>query len=871
MFKAQCVTVRDPFHPMRGREIKTLECAGPISALAPDTKQPFIILRNGQAVLRKDWDKPVTDGDLLAVVLLPQGGNNGGSDPLRIVLMIVVMVVAWYYAPALAGAFGGTSTGAVAAAQMAIGMVGMALVNAMLPTPAASTGSSGGYGDAKSASPTYNLSAQGNTARLGGAIPVQYGRLNLFPDFAASPYVTYEGNEQYLYQLLCIGQGEYDIEQIRIEDSDISSFEEITYEIVGPGETLDLFPAAVSTAGEVSGQEMLTSSPIGPFMANNSGTLANKIAIDVVCPRGLYRANTDGSITTMDIYFSVSAREVDDYGAPVGSWVTIGSEYVIAATSTPQRYTKVYSVAPARYEVQIVRTSGKDTSNMVGHEIVWAGLRSHLVASTTFGNVTLLAMKMRATNNLSAQASRKVNVTCTRKLYQWTGAAWAGPYPTRNPAWAIADACKTVGLPDSRIDLDGLVELASVWDARGDRFDGRFDSTSTFWDSLTKIAQSGRAKPYMQGGIIHVVRDQSVSLPVALYSMRNIQRGSFSINFLTPSEDTADAVQVSYFDSSTWKERTLLCKLPDSSALKPAKVDLFGVVDREQAYREGIYMAAANRYRRTIIKFTTEMEGFIPSYGDLVAINHDMPQWGQHAEVVDWDDGTNTLTLSEPMTWGTGVHYVGLRRRNGSVSGPYVVTAGTSEYKLVLAEAPDFTPYFGQEEERTHISFGWGETWRQLARVISCKPKDEYTVELTCVNEEATVHTADEGVFSPAVNSSQLPATPKAPQIIGLDARSLPGDPTSMLITWNPSPGAEYYIIEQSADGQSWTRTAETRANNFTATALYGSQTIVRVAAVGSVRGSYATFNYALAADYMWNATSTTLMWSADSNSMWRY
>ena len=870
MFKAQCVTVRDPFHPLRGREIKTLECAGPISALAPDTKQPFIILRNGQAVLRSDWDQPVSDGDLFAVVLLPQGNDNGGSDVLRVVLMVVVMVVAWYYAPALAGAFGGTSTGAIAAAQAAIGMVGMALVNAMLPTPSASI-NNGGSLDFKSSSPTYNLSAQGNTARLGGAIPIQYGRLNVFPDFAASPYVEYEGNEQYLYQLLCIGQGEYDIEQIRIEDSDISNFEEITYEIVGPGETLDLFPSAVSTAGEVSGQEMLTATEIGPFMANSAGTLATRVAVDVVCPRGLYYAQDDGSITSMGITFTVKAREVDDDGVAVGSWVTLANESVLAATSTPQRYTFTYSVTPSRYEVKVERTDAKNTSNRVGHEIVWTGLRAHLVADTTFGDVTLLAMKMRATNNLSAQASRKVNVTCTRKLYQWTGAAWAGPYATRNPAWAIVDACQTVGLPDSRIDLDGLVELASIWDGRGDKFDGRFDSTSTFWESLTKIAQAGRAKPYMQGGIVHVVRDQAVSLPVALYSMRNIKRGSFSINFLTPSEDTADAVQVTYFDGSTWKERTLLCKLPDSSALKPAKVDLFGVVDREQAYREGIYMAAANRYRRTIIKFSTEMEGFIPSYGDLIAINHDMPQWGQHAEVVDWDDGTNTLTLSEPMTWGTGVHYVGLRRRNGSVSGPYVATAGASEYKLVLAEAPDFTPSVGQDEERTHISFGWGETWRQLARVISCKPKDEYTVELTCVNEDGSVHTADDGILAPAVNYSQLPATPKAPQITGLNARSMPGDPTAMLITWNPAPGAEYYIVEQSADELAWNRIGEPRTNNITATALYGSQTVVRVAAVGSVRGSYATFNYALAADYMWNATSTTLMWSADSNPMWRY
>ena len=39
-------------------------------------------------------------------------------------------------------------------------------------------------------------------ARLDQAIPVQYGRVCAYPDFAAQPYVEYAGNEQYLYQLL---------------------------------------------------------------------------------------------------------------------------------------------------------------------------------------------------------------------------------------------------------------------------------------------------------------------------------------------------------------------------------------------------------------------------------------------------------------------------------------------------------------------------------------------------------------------------------------------------------------------------------------------------------------------------------------------
>lgn len=868
MFKATCIYHRDPFHPHRGREVRELTGPAQIKHLAPKTKQPFIILRNGEAVMRADWDQVISTGDLLSVVLLPQGGgDDGGSNVLQVILMVVVAVLSFYTGGAVGAAYG---AGYGAAAQAAVGIVGAVLVNALIPPPKPQ-GANSQSSDSVAASPTYNIAAQGNSARLEGAIPIQYGRMVIYPDFAAAPYVEYAGNEQYLYQLFCIGVGRFDVGQIRIEDTAIENFEEVQYEIVGPGEVLDLFPSAVTTSVEVSGQEALTGVEIGPFVANAAGSLTTRLAVDLVCPRGLYYAQDNGSLTGKTISFNVIVREVDDDGAPVGSWATVDSPTLWGATATPMRYSFNYAVPSGRYEVKLVRTDTKDSSSRSGHELIWAGLRAYLQDARTFGDVTLLAVKIRATNNISQQSSRKINVDCTRKLFEWTGSAWAGEYATRSISWALADACKTVGLPDSRIDLAKLIELDETWTARGDTFNGRFDSTTTFWEAITKIAQAGRCKAFMQGGVMCFVRDQEVALPVALFSMRNIIRGSFSLNFITPSTDTADAVEVSYFDDTTWKPRRLTCALPASSALKPAKVSLFGVTNRAQANREGTYMAAANRYRRTLIKFATEMDGFIPSYGDLVAINHDLPQWGQFAEVVAWDAGTLTMTLSEPMTWGSGSHYVGLRRRDGSVSGPYVVTAGDSVYKLVLAESPDITPYVGSEEERTHITFGWGDTWAQLGRIVSIKPRDEYTVDVVCVNEDPSVHSADIGIFAPAVSSSQLPTPQSAPALIGLSARSMPGAPDQMLLTWQPSPGAEYYIVEQSADGLSWNRTGETRASNYTAISLYGSQTIIRVAAIGSLRGAYATLNYALEADYMWASDSSTLMWSTDTNLMWRY
>jgi predicted phage tail protein len=380
----------------------------------------------------------------------------------------------------------------------------------------------------------------------------------------------------------------------------------------------------------------------------------------------------------------------------------------------------------------------------------------------------------------------------------------------------------------------------------------------------------------MQGGIVRLARDASQSIPVGLFSMRNILRGSFSVHYLMPTEETADAVETAYFDRNYWAPRRVQSKLAGSAAAKPVKVDLFGVTDHNQAFREGLYQAACNRYRRKIIKFQTEMEGFIPSFGDLIAISHDMPQWGQFAEVLGYDNETLLLAVSEPLVFTTGTHYVGLRRRDGSVSGPYAVTAGPTDYQVHLSTTLDFTPYTGMNEERTHIVFGPGETWRQPAKVISVRPRGLYAVEIECINEDPSVHTAESGQTAPAVNYSQLPTLYTAPIIKTLNLKSSTSDVSKALIVWTPAPGADTYQIEMAsgtdpdATGLVWTRVAETTANNWAVTALYGSQTLIRVRGVGLVAGPWVSLFYGSSSDYMWT-NDAALMWNVnDTTLMWK-
>ena len=939
------------FAPLQQREL-FVDPGETVEVLQPQT--PFVIaILNGKPLLRRDggWRYGLQDGDDLIFVTLPagggRGGGGGGSDPMRVLLTVAL----FSFAPGLATQITSIAAGAtgvqgmlLAGTTFGIQMAGSALINALMPTPKTA--------NLPAASPTYTLQAQGNAARIGQAIPVQYGRVLSYPDFAAQPYAEFSGSDQYLYQLLCLGLGEYEIEDIRIEDTSIWTFEEVSVQVVPPGGQVTLFPTAVETSVEVSGQELtgtragtwtrsgttvtvtltahgfasgqakaltftsgggvtdvylvasvlsadtftVTTPAVGTsgavtvaevvggidgFVASAAGTVAYRLGIDLVLPLGLYNRDGSGNLNAISVSHQVQVRLVDDFGAPLGPWIALEGSPITGKTVTPLRESRQYTLAtPGRYRVRAFRTNALADPANNANQLLMTGLRAYLAEPTDRGPVTLIAVRMRATNNLSLQASRKIGVIATRKVPVWNGTSWSAPVATNSIAWAIADAARNAdygaGLPDSRLRLAKLLALDATWTARMDTFNGRFDSTQGWWDAIRKIAKAGRAEPVMQGGVLDVVRDDPQTVPVALFSMRNIVGDTFSIDYLMQSETSSDAVSLGYFDWVTWAPQRVLALLPGSTGEKPAKIDRFGIDNRPQAIREAMYEAACNRYRRRIVAFATEMEGFIPAFGDLIAIQHDMVGWGGFGEAVGWNPATRTLTLSEPVTVSAGT-VIGLRKAGGGLSGPWAVSAGPDAYNVILAVTPDIVPEVrGQDRERTHVVFGTTTTWVTMAKVLSARPSDLYHVTIQAVTEDPSVHTAETGIVAPPIVTSSLPRQVTRPIVTGLFATRIPGNATRCVIGWQPAPGADVYHVEMAEgadvnDPQAfWTRVADTSAATQASTLLHAARTMIRVRGVGLAAGPWTAATLGSLIPGFWLSDDTPF-WGADSDPFWSY
>lgn len=810
---------------------------------------PTLCILNGAPLLREDWDHKIVEGDVVTFVTLP-------GDPLTIIIAVVVAII-----------------------TIAVTL----LLAPKIP---------GELGDSD---PAYSLKGQSNRVRLGEPIEVAYGKTVMWPSYAARPYNQYIGNEQFQYSLFCLGQGKFTIHETYIEDTPFSSFDDVEFEVIQPGGNVTLFPDNVISSVEVSNVELLGSNEVGyptdgwfgPFVANPAGTLTTLLQIDIVFPQGLYSLD-EGSRKNASAEYQISYQEVDDTGTPQGSFVDEASVVVTRRTGTPQRFTVEIPVSAARYQVRVRRVGTRSTSASVANKMNWEALRAFLPDTKDYGDVTLLATKIKATNQINNNSRSRVRVDATRWVPVWNGATFTET-ATRNPVWAFVDILRADyggRLLASFIRLDDLLTMADDADTRGDSFDFIYDRRSTVWEAAKSCLRVMRSVPMLFGSQVSAVRDGPKTVYSGVFTKENIVPGSFKWDLRLVDNEEYDHVIVEYTDPNDGLAQEVVCRLPTDNENYPETIKLLGITDRDQAYREGMFYRATQRYNRETITFRTGMEGYIPAWGDLVKVAYDVPRWGFGGFIVD-HDGAKKLTLSDPvgLVTGTGLgdadNYIGVRDVDGSMLGPYLIdktfteeeSPGVVDRRIISLVADLPAPAVAAlnltdpNREPTYFVLGVGENVGKDCKVSDLRPAGDGEVEVTVVNYSPRAYSFDSSTAPPEDSVTLPPKIPAAPAVAELSVIVVADRDDVVLVTWSPSFGARSYILQESGDGSagSWTEVIQTTGTSYllpiTAGVLY-----LRVAGVNESVGPWATWDGTVGVPA--NAPPAPTL-AADSQSVW--
>lgn len=836
---------------------------------------PTILEINGEPILRRDWRKTrIAANDNVRFISKPLGGRNG-KQILGLVALVAVSAFAMWAGPAVAGLVGatgalGTVVGGVVTAGIAIG--GSLLINSLTAPKLGAT-------NAPTASQIYTAQAQGNTPRLGQPLPVGYGREKLFPDFAASPWSEFVGNDQYENVLLSIGMGKYSYEEMFVDDTPcwnptdgvLPTFSSMQVAFYAPGEEVTLFPTNVAQAAEVTGQTLPNPNVtpwIGPFIANPAGTKAQALAIDFVFPAGCFTIDKDsGEFGAAFVGLVAEYRPVDDAGAPIGDFTTLFSTSRIYNSQSPIRDSVKIPVGDGRYEVRFRRTNAPLNSDVGNNEVVWAGLRAFLKGNNSYPDVSTIAIRIKATQ--ATQGSFRFGVLRTRILPVWNVAA--GQFveqPTRSPLWAFYDMATNAqygaGVTLPKVDFNTIVSIADQAEARGDHFDYTFTAGVAPADAFDKALTVARSKHCWLGDVVSVVRDEWRDVPSMLLTDREIVRGTTQISMTMLGEDDPDAVVLEYIDENTWRPAQVQYP-PNSDTFVSANatpIQIDGIVNREHAFREAAFYYRSALYRRENVQIGTEYEGRALTFGSTVRLQSELPQdYGQAGAVLSRSG--DELTLDPVPVWAdTGQHYIRVRRANGKFIGPIKVAKGDDD-SIAVVDVDDLANVestqgvtldqaLGREDGGEYPSFelGIGEDQSRVCLLVTGQPNGP-NCTLNFVVDDPRVHDTDIG-DPPFLPTPQYPENKRAPDVVFLTAKFRQGVAEPVLdASWWPAEGARYYTAEISYDAMmpgvdndtaSWIKIYEGSDNKFSERVDRAALRL-RVQATADRSGAYAQFD----------------------------
>jgi len=800
---------------------------------------------NGYLVDNKYLDKiKPKEGVNVKIVIVPQGGDNGGL--LKMIAMIAITV---WSGGAGATMFGAGTFGA-AAFTVGVSMASSLAMNALFPPPDGS-GAIGAAKSSRDSSPALTIGGSKNQASYNKSCQCVYGTVKMFPPYAAQSFTVSHSGSQYVYLLFDLGYGDISVSDLKIGDTAITDYEEVSYNVLNVTSPEDLVFFTNDIESEAINIEMTTGDPA---VIRTSKTEQKYIQFDIMFSNGLYGVDNNNEDVAEDVTFTVVLRDA-------GGTLMTTSEYTLYALPD-QTLTITYPTLDS-FKVEGMTDDGFGISLQITPTIVTDTVTLELTrsASSTNGiatnsrcsysvlrtfrlgaalgesrlidggqvSRTMIEMRIRATDQLNGIID-SFSLIASAKLRTYDGASFTAPIVTDNPAWIYADILtgqlNQRPKADNRINWTELKRWADYCDiltigehgtTKAHTCNFVLDYSSTIYSLLKEIAAIGKAAPDIYDDTYSIIFEEEKTTKVQLFSNHNTSNFSSSLLYT----ELPDAVKVNFRDpDSGWQMRELIVY---NDGFTSANAKVFESIDSpkttssDEAYRNGRYWLKQATLRRETVTFDTDLEWLECKRGSFVGFQHDVIKTGGTSGRVRAVNGTVLTMDTKPDMNGNAVDYFELRPQNGSVIKGFVAyynSGSPLEVDIGVAGA--------SAGDLVIFNSSGTESYDLLVKYIDVNP--DKSAKITCVEYAPALFdlaSLPVPVYTPHIGSINTPN--KVPLII----ESLTATEELMLINklsyititldYLPAFGTvpTSYIIYKQADDFTWEREGNTTETSF--------------------------------------------------------
>ncbi|MFN6994403.1 MAG: host specificity factor TipJ family phage tail protein, partial [Aquincola tertiaricarbonis] len=789
----------------------------------------WVITIGGAQVTRLMWDRTRPQhGQLI------ECRRVAGKSALKFIAFVALAYFTMGTGLAAGGLGGWLGATGFSAALINAGamMVGTLLINKLLP-PAKARGP-----QYEAVAPQYSLAGGRNRARPYEPLGLVFGQVRVVPDYASQPYSSFEGDDQFQFVRFHAGINCGAVDELKVGTTPLSSYEEVTVSKAGfpgaPGKLLDWSNVDTIPGGTLESPS--DDSGPGDYVVRTSSAGTVKLGVDLAA--SLYQMSSSGSMreATLDI-------DVEYRALPAGAWVGLTGPGRITLKSNSTKQLRRTFESPmlnaGTYEVRARKVTKSITATNAANTIDWLTLKSYQLDNNDYSSHPHVGIRIKATGQLNGSLDEVSWLASQAETPVWTTGGWVNVAGTRNPGAHILQMARGIfdstgrlmagmGLPDSQIDIEGLKGFMLHCAEKGYTFDNVFTSMVSCQDMLEAMATAGLGSISYHPGRLSVVWARDDQPVEAVINMANIKKGSFRVDYAT--RESAQEIEVAWVDRDDgWRDHTVRIKAPDVVMPRDtARLAPLGVTTEEGALLAGRFSMAQNIFQRKSVSWEMDLEHLTFRRWSLVALSHDMTQWGSGGRLKSVSNvgGVVTLVLDAEITaYTSGVSswYVGLRLPGAQ---GYLVLAvqpfSEDTHTLTLAEAwPAGVALPGADGTPVHDTlwiFDFKAQPGQRLRVISIEPGNNLSgAKITAVPEGPEFwNYVETGVYeAPPLPPAAAPLVASNLEITQERLGLTYDERTHLVATFDVSGPYDHAQVWAALSGQPLAMLGETRTRRF--------------------------------------------------------